>query len=79
MNGNEIRKDEKRDVEDEKRDSEDENMFYVEMQPKQIREAVMRNVPIVMSAGAVEYHGPHLPIGTDWLIAETILRRVEQH
>jgi creatinine amidohydrolase len=53
-------------------------MFYVEMRPKQIREAVMRNVPIVMSAGAVEYHGPHLPIGTDWLIAETILRRVEQ-
>lgn len=31
----------------------------------------MRNVPIVMSAGAVEYHGPHLPIGSDWLLSHS--------
>lgn len=35
-----------------------------------------RRVPIVLPLGAVEQHGPHLPVGTDVLIAEGILERV---
>ena len=53
-------------------------MYYLGMRPQQIKDAVRRNVPVVVAAGAVEYHGPHLPIGTDYLIAETVVRRAEQ-
>ncbi|QHT59600.1 creatininase family protein [Paenibacillus lycopersici] len=51
-------------------------MRYVMMKPDEIREAVRRNVPVLLAAGAVEYHGPHLPIGTDVLIAESLIERV---
>jgi creatinine amidohydrolase len=32
----------------------------------------------ILPLGATEQHGPHLPPGTDWMIAEGICRRVEQ-
>ena len=41
-------------------------MRFVEMRPEQLQDAVRRNVPVLMPAGVVEYHGPHLPIGTDF-------------
>ncbi|WP_164821392.1 creatininase family protein [Paenibacillus koleovorans] len=53
-------------------------MKLIHMRPEQIKEAVGRNVPLLMAAGVVEYHGPHLPIGTDLLIAESIAARVER-
>lgn len=53
-------------------------MKYLEMRPNQIRDAVKRNVPVIIAAGAVEYHGPHMPIGADFLIAETVVHHVEQ-
>lgn len=53
-------------------------MYYLEMRPEQIRDAVRRGVPVILAAGAVEYHGPHLPVGSDYLIAETVVRRVER-
>lgn len=53
-------------------------MYYLKMRPEQIKDAVSRNVPVIMAAGSVEYHGPHLPVGTDCLIAETIVRKVEE-
>ena len=46
------------------------------MRPEQIGDSVRRNVPVLMAAGSVEYHGPHLPIGTDHLIAEAVCREV---
>lgn len=52
-------------------------MYYLEMRPEQIKDAVSRNVPVVIAAGSVEYHGPHLPVGTDTLIAETVVHRAE--
>ena len=30
----------------------------------------------VLGVGAIEQHGPHLPIGTDWLIAKELSKRV---
>jgi creatinine amidohydrolase len=48
------------------------------MRPNEIRDAVRRNVPVLMAAGAIEYHGPHLPVGSDYLIAEAVVSRVEQ-
>lgn len=53
-------------------------MYYVHMRPEQIRDAVQRNVPVLIAAGSVEYHGPHLPVGTDYLIAESIIKEVEK-
>ncbi|HVK22382.1 MAG TPA: creatininase family protein [Actinokineospora sp.] len=34
--------------------------------------AVDRGVPVVLPIGAVEQHGPHLPVGTDRIVAEAI-------
>lgn len=53
-------------------------MYLVKMRPEQIHDAVRRNVPILIAAGVVEYHGPHLPVGTDFLIANTICCEVER-
>ena len=53
-------------------------MHLVELRPAQLEKAVKNNIPVVMVAGCVEYHGPHLPIGTDLLIGEAILTRVEK-
>ncbi|HGJ64361.1 TPA: creatininase family protein [bacterium] len=53
-------------------------MILVKMRPEQLQDAVKRNVPIIMPAGVVEYHGPHLPIGTDFLIANAVCDGVEK-
>ena len=53
-------------------------MYYLKMRPDQIKDAVKRNVPVILSSGSVEYHGPHLPIGTDFLIADAVVEKVEQ-
>jgi len=53
-------------------------MYLVQMRPEQIQDSVRRNVPVLMAAGVVEYHGPHLPVGTDYLIASSICEEVEQ-
>lgn len=52
-------------------------MRYLMMKPEEIRDAVARDVPLLIASGAVEYHGPHLPIGTDVLIPESIIQRIE--
>jgi creatinine amidohydrolase len=32
--------------------------------------------PVVLPVGAVEQHGPHLPLGTDWMVVQEICREV---
>jgi len=53
-------------------------MLLLHMRPEQIRAAAAQNMPVLLAAGVVEYHGPHLPIGTDYLIAESVVVRVEK-
>lgn len=53
-------------------------MKLVELRPGQIRHAVAENLPLLMACGVVEYHGPHLPVGTDWLMASEVVDAVEQ-
>jgi creatinine amidohydrolase len=53
-------------------------MKFAMLRPEQIRAAVQANLPVLMAAGVMEYHGPHLPIGTDFLIANSICEAVEQ-
>ena len=53
-------------------------MRYEMMRPGQIREAIERGLPLLVPVGVIEYHGPQNPVGTDALIAQGILHRVEQ-
>jgi len=48
------------------------------MLPNEIRDAVLRNLPIIIGAGCVEYHGPQLPIGTDILMCEGLIHKIEE-
>src|SRR6266540_3156422 len=52
-----------------------ETMTYPE-----VGECIEANVPPLLPVGAVEQHGPHLPLGTDGLIENswTLLEAVEQ-
>jgi len=53
-------------------------MYLIHMRPEQVQDAVQRNVAVVIPAGCTEYHGPHLPIGTDFLIANAVCERAEK-
>lgn len=53
-------------------------MYLIHMRPEQVQDAVRRHVPVVIPAGCVEYHGPHLPIGTDFLIANGVAAAAEE-
>lgn len=53
-------------------------MFYKEMAPSQIRDAITVNDPVVLSIGNLEYHSEHLPVGTDGEITEGCIARLEQ-
>jgi creatinine amidohydrolase len=52
-------------------------MQLTRMRPEQIQDAVRRHVPVVIVAGSVEFHGPHLPVGTDYLIPQAVCDGVE--
>lgn len=43
-----------------------------EMRPHQLRQAVAEGWPLLVPAGCVELHGPHLPFGVDTLAAEAV-------
>jgi creatinine amidohydrolase len=53
-------------------------MRLTHLRPEQLQEAIRRNDPLIMAAGVVEYHGPHLPIGTDVRIAEYVCEQIER-
>lgn len=44
--------------------------------PHQLKQAIDEGWPLLVPAGCVEYHGPHLPLGVDTLIVEELCRRV---
>jgi creatinine amidohydrolase len=47
--------------------------------PEARRHARDRRSVVVLPLGAVEQHGPHLPLSVDWLGAEELARRVSPH
>lgn len=49
------------------------------MQPHQIQKAVDEQWPVVIPAGCIELHGNHLPVGTDLIIVEEIIKKVEPY
>jgi creatinine amidohydrolase len=53
-------------------------MDLLRARPAALRDAADRDVPVLLPAGVVEYHGPHLPIGADVLIARAVVDRVAE-
>jgi creatinine amidohydrolase len=53
-------------------------MRYEMLRPGQIRDAIDRGLPLLMPVGVLEYHGHQNPVGTDALIAQGIVHRIEE-
>jgi len=54
-----------------------ESVFIAEMTWRQFEEKVVKaGKPVLLPIGAMEQHGWHLPLGTDWMMAGEIARRV---
>lgn len=53
-------------------------MRYVEMHPAELEAAIDDGAPAVLPWGALEWHGPHLPLGLDGLVAETFAERLAE-
>jgi creatinine amidohydrolase len=52
------------------------NMKLKHMRPDQLKDAVARGCPLLVPAGCIEVHGPHMAIGHDTLIVEEVCRRI---
>ena len=52
-------------------------MRFELMLPYQIREAITKNIPIVLPIGVMEYHGEHMAVGMDALAVTKSLDRLE--
>ena len=53
-------------------------MRFSEISSPQIGEAVQQNALVLVPVGQTEQHGPHLPTGTDAIIADELSRRVAE-
>ncbi|MCL2703576.1 MAG: creatininase family protein [Defluviitaleaceae bacterium] len=53
-------------------------MHLIHLRPDELKTAVARNIPVILAAGSIEYHGPQNPIGTDYLIAEAVVQGIEK-
>ena len=42
----------------------------------QFAAAIEQKWPLLVPTGCVEVHGPHMPLGSDTLIVQTLLQRV---
>ena len=52
--------------------------YLQDMCPAQLRQAQEETWPLLIGAGTIEYHGSQLPLGTDLLLVEGLLRGIEQ-
>jgi creatinine amidohydrolase/Fe(II)-dependent formamide hydrolase-like protein len=53
-------------------------MRFELMRPHQIRDAIARNLPVVLPIGVMEYHGEHMGVGMDLLAVTRVLDRLER-
>src|SRR5450756_675096 len=51
-------------------------MELAHLLPHELQRALAEGWPLLVPAGCVEYHGPHLPLGVDTLIVEELVRQV---
>ena len=48
------------------------------MTPRELKNAVQKGFPLFVATGSTEYHGSQLPLGTDSMITEGIIRKIEE-
>src|SRR5215831_5636245 len=53
--------------------------YFWELTQPEIAAQLKRNPLVILPAGSVEQHGPHLPTGTDIFAATVISHRVAEH
>jgi len=53
-------------------------MKFSEMTSPQVGEAARANALVLLPVGQTEEHGPHLPLGTDAMIARAVAARIER-
>src|ERR1700731_2502500 len=53
--------------------------YFVELTQPEIAEQLKKNPLVILPAGSVEQHGPHLPTGTDIFAANVISHAVAEH
>jgi creatinine amidohydrolase len=53
-------------------------MRFELMRPHEIRDAIARNLPVVLPLGVMEYHGEHMGVGMDLLAVTRVLDRLER-
>ena len=51
-------------------------MYLKHMRPYQLKKAVASDDPLLVPAGCIETHGPHMAIGHDTIIVEEICDRI---
>ena len=51
-------------------------MYLHEIRPDELQKAIRERWPLLVPTGCIEYHGPHLPLGTDTLITQELVNRV---
>lgn len=44
----------------------------------EVRDAIEREVPLILPVGSIEQHGPHLPLGTDSFVPHALALRVAE-
>lgn len=52
-------------------------MRYAELRPDGLAEAIRRRPVAIWPIGALEWHGPHLPLGLDGIVAEAFAERLQ--
>ena len=52
------------------------NLHY--LRPHALQRAIAEAWPLLLPAGCIEYHGPHLALGLDTILVEELLQRVAQ-
>jgi creatinine amidohydrolase/Fe(II)-dependent formamide hydrolase-like protein len=53
-------------------------MYYMNMLPHQIRDAIKKNIPLALPLGVIEYHAEHLPLGVDTHTVVGLLEKIEK-
>lgn len=49
---------------------------YAELHPSELAALIREDAPAILPWGALEWHGPHLPLGLDGLVAEAFAERL---
>jgi len=52
--------------------------YLQDLKPCELKAAVEKGTPLMIAVGSIEYHGSQLPLGTDLLIVEGLIRELEK-